>query len=273
MSLQQAASQKVLLAAHRGIAGANIPCNSIPAFQGALNQGADLIELDISRSLDGVLYVFHPGMEPVFLHSDKLISELTSTEVDRMYLVNQDHTATLWTPPRLEEVFQLLKGRCYINLDKFWTCPAEIAALVRQMGMQDQVLIKTSEDPTSIARVEEVASDLPYMVIMKEEDQLTDELLKRNVRYVGVEALFKTEDAPICQPDYIQSMRKRGLVAWANSIVYDYRAVLSAGHTDDVSIAENGELGWGWLARRGFNIIQTDWIMAADQYLRSMGYR
>ena len=57
MSLQQAASQKVLLAAHRGIAGANIPCNSIPAFQGALNQGADLIELDISRSLDGVLYV------------------------------------------------------------------------------------------------------------------------------------------------------------------------------------------------------------------------
>ena len=273
MSLQSDASQRVLLAAHRGVAGANIPCNSIPAFQGALRQGADLIELDISRSSDGVLYVFHPGMEPVFLHSEKLISELTSAEVDKLYLVNQDHTPTVWTAPRLEEILQLLKGRCYINLDKFWTCPADITALVRKLGMQDQVLIKTSEDPESISRVEEVAPDLLYMVIMKNEDKLTEALLKRKLRYVGVEALFQNEADPICQPEYIQTMRKRNLVMWANAIVYNYKAVLAAGHTDDISIAESEEQGWGWLARRGFNIIQTDWTMAADHFLHSIGYR
>lgn len=273
MNIQQAASTKVLLAAHRGVAGGNIPCNSIPAFQGALRQGADIIELDISRSLDGVLYVFHPGMEPVFLHSDKLISQLSSAEVDALHLMNQDHTSTVWTPPRLEEVLTLLKGRCYINLDKFWTCPDEISRLVRSMNMQDQVLIKTSEDPQAIDRVEEVAADLPYIVIMREKDGLTDELVKRKMRYIGVEALFETEDAPICQPEYIQSMKDRGLVAWANSIVYDYRAVLSAGHTDDAAVAEGGEHGWGWLAKRGFNIIQTDWPLMADHYLRSIGAR
>ena len=271
--IQQAAQNRVLLAAHRGVAGGNIPCNSFPAFQGALRQGADIIELDISRSSDGVLYVFHPGMEPVFLHSEKLIPSLTSSEVEKLRLVNQDHAPTEWGVPRLEEILKLLKGRCYINLDKFWTCPQEIATLVRSMGMQDQVLIKTSADRESIVRVEETAADLPYMVIMREKDELTDELLKRKVRYVGVEALFKTEESPICQTEYIQSMRERGMILWANSIVYDYRAVLAAGHNDDLSVSKDGEAGWGWLARRGFQIIQTDWPLMADQFLHKIGYR
>lgn len=273
MTLQQAAADRVLIAAHRGIAGGNIPCNSIPAFQGALRQGADIIELDVSRSLDGVLYVFHPGMEPVFLHCDRLISDMHSSEVEKLHLVNQDHTVTEWTAPHLEDVFSLLKGRCFINLDKFWNCPADIAALVRKMGMQDQVLIKTSASPENFSRVEEVAPDLPYMVIMREKDEWTDELIKRPMRYVGVEALFTSEGSPICQPAYVQSLRKKNLVAWVNAIVYDYKAVLAAGHTDDISVSVSGDEGWGWLTGRGFNIIQTDWSLMLDRYLQKKGYR
>ena len=55
------ARQKTLLVAHRGISGGNIPCNTIAAFDAALADGADMIELDVSRSLDGTLYVFHGG--------------------------------------------------------------------------------------------------------------------------------------------------------------------------------------------------------------------
>lgn len=52
-----------LLAAHRGVAGGNIPCNTLVAYEIALRQGADIVELDVARSADGVLFVFHPGME------------------------------------------------------------------------------------------------------------------------------------------------------------------------------------------------------------------
>jgi len=273
MLIQQAAAQQVLIAAHRGVAGGNIPCNSMPAFQAALKQGADIIELDVTRSKDGKLYVFHPGMEPVFLRSSTLIGQLDSTEVDVMRLVNQDSTVTEWGVPHLEEVLGFLRGKCYVNIDKFWDCPEEIGAMVRRLGMQDQVLIKTNASPENFARVEECAWDIPYMAIARDEDDFSDALLQRNMRYVGVEALFDQEDAPICQPAYLQSMRERGLITWVNSIVYNYRAVLSAHHTDDVAVSQDEDLGWGWLIDRGFNILQTDWPLALDAYLRRRGLR
>lgn len=267
MTIQEAAAKNVLIAAHRGVAGGNIPCNSIPAFQAALRQGADIIELDVAPSRDGVLYVFHPGMEPVFLRSDRYICEMDSWEVDSMVLRNQDSAHTQYRVPRLREVLELLRGKCYINLDKFWSCPAEISREVRELGMQDQVLVKTMVSEENFSRVEEVASDLPYMVVAWDKDDFSEDLLKRNIRYVGVEALFASEEVPICQEDYIRSMTERGMVMWANSIVYDYNAVLTAGHTDDIAVSADPDYGWGWLVKRGFNIIQTDWTYALTKYL------
>ena len=42
-----------LLAAHRGVTGGNIPCNSEAAFRAAIAQGADIVELDVSLSRSG----------------------------------------------------------------------------------------------------------------------------------------------------------------------------------------------------------------------------
>ena len=67
------AAHGVLVAAHRGSAGANIPCNTIPAFDIAMKYGARILEMDICRSTDGKLFVFHTGKEkndlliPLFL--------------------------------------------------------------------------------------------------------------------------------------------------------------------------------------------------------------
>ena len=267
MTIQEAAARRVLIAAHRGVAGGNIPCNSIPAFQAALRQGADIIELDVARARDGVLYVFHPGMEPEFLRCGKYICEMDSHEVDAQVLRNQDGAHTQYRVPRLREVLELLKGKCYINLDKFWSCPAEISKEVRELNMQDQVLVKTMVSRENFERVEEVASDLPYMVVAWDHDDFSEELYRRNLRYVGVEALFATENVPICQEAYVRSMAEKGMVMWANSIVYDYNAVLTAGHTDDIAVSTDPDYGWGWLVDRGFNIIQTDWPLALKQYL------
>ena len=206
MTIQEAAAQKVLIAAHRGVAGGNIPCNSIPGFQAALRQGADIIELDVAPSRDGVLYVFHPGMEHVFLRSDRQIIEMDAHEVDSLVLRNQDGAHTPYHVPRLREVLELLRGKCYINLDKFWSCPAEISREVRELNMQDQVLVKTMVSEENFARVEEVASDLPYMVVAWDRDDFSEELLRRKIRYVGVEAATYIMENGLCLEEFYNEL-------------------------------------------------------------------
>ena len=53
-----------------------------------------------------------------------------------------------------------------------------------------------------------------------------------------------------------------------NAIVFNYRTVLSAGHTDDISL-KDPELGWGWMVRHNFDIIQTDWARELSLYRAS----
>ena len=77
-------SGTILAAAHRGVSGANVPCNTKLAFNIAVAQGADIVELDVSKSRDGKLFVFHPGMEKAHLNIDCSLSEMTASEIEKM---------------------------------------------------------------------------------------------------------------------------------------------------------------------------------------------
>ena len=67
--LYEKAKEKIIVVAHRGMFAGNIPCNTLPAYNAALTEGADMIEIDVEMSGEGKLYIFHPGMEPPFLCS------------------------------------------------------------------------------------------------------------------------------------------------------------------------------------------------------------
>ncbi len=51
--------------------------------------------------------------------------------------------------------------------------------------------------------------------------------------------------------------------------MYSSRVPLAAGHNDDISLTGDPEDGWGWLAKKGFDIIQTDWTHHCVNYLRN----
>lgn len=272
-NIHEAAAKHILLAAHRGVSGGNIPCNTLEAYEIALRQGADIVEIDIARSADGALYVFHPGMESAHLRSTKLIRDMTAEEVAALRFVNQDGVPTECRVSTIDEVFELLKGRCIVNIDKFWTAMPEITAAVRRHGMEQEVIVKTSADPKWFDQLEQVAPELPYMPIISQEDVCTEALAGRRINLIGAEVLFKTEDAPVASDAYIADMHRRGLLLWVNAIVYNYKAVLAAGHSDDVSMAQNPDDGWGWLADKKFDIIQTDWTLPAHLYYAERGLR
>lgn len=260
-----------LIVAHRGVSGGNIPCNTIAAFDAALLQGADMIELDVSRSLDGTLYVFHPGMEWPQLLSEKRISELHDEEVAQLRFVNQDNTPTQFRVSRLEDVLRHLKGRCYINIDKFWEHVGPIMEVVRSLDMTDQILAKAAYSESVVRETMRLAPEVNFMLILYEKDDYTEDMLKLKeegkLNYVGAELVFKRESSEFATQEYIGRMHDKGLVVWSNAIVYNYKDVLSAGHNDDVSVSHDPELGWGWLVDKGYDFIQTDWPMPLKMFM------
>lgn len=267
--LTRADGSSMLIAGHRGVSGANIPCNTLAAYQIALLQGADIVELDVSRSRDGVLYAFHPGMEAAHLRTPRMISSRSSRSVNRLRFVNQDNVKTHYSVSTLEQALTFLKGKCCINVDKFWTHPQEISAMIRKCGVEKQVIVKTKPSRRNFDAVEKYASDFMYMSIISETDDCSEELLRRSINYIGAELLFSSDSSPVVSEEYIRLMHDRGLLLWGNSIVYDEKANISAGHTDDVALWQDMAAGWGWFKDRGFDILQTDWVQMAREYLNA----
>ena len=257
------------LVAHRGVCGANIPCNSIAAYKIALLQGADVVEIDVSKSKDGKFYVFHPGMEHVFLRSDRLISDMDSSEVDKLFLVNQDAVVTSYKVPTLKEVLALLKDKAYINVDKFWTDVEGITREIKEAGVEKQVIVKTYVDEKSLEAVKKYAPDVMFMPLIWAKDTVTDKLLEEGVNVIGAELLFDEDSAPCASDEYITSMHEKGLLVWMNSIIYNEAAVISAHHTDDGSLTGDPDKGWGWMLDKNADFIQTDWLLMLKDYINN----
>ena len=268
-SLQEQALQSTLITAHRGLTCGNIPGNTLESFDAALVQGADMIELDVSNSKEGELFVFHPGMEYAFLGSDRRLYDMTADEIANLRFLNIDRTPTQYPLYKLDDALEHLKDRCYINIDKYWDNPERITHALKRHDMMDQVVIKSSYSDQVVKVLEELASDIPFIVITRDTDDCTDILKKKNIRYVGAEVLFSDENVPVASDEYIRKMNAENLIVWANSIVYNHKAVLAAGHNDDISIVGRMDEGWGWLLDKKFNIIQTDFPLSLRMYMNS----
>ena len=248
--------------------GGNIPCNTIPAFEASLKQGADMIEIDIEMSMDGKLYVFHPGKERDHLFFNGSLRRMTSDEIAGLRYANYDNLSTQFPINTLEEVLETFKGRCFINVDKFWSHPKEIYDTIKRYGMIDQTIVKSSPTDKGFEILKELAPDIPYFAVVSGSHPLHEVLMNSNVNYVGVEVNFKQEDSEVASHEFIEKMHHDGKLVWANAIVFDYKRQLAAGHSDDTAICGDPEKGWGWLARRGFDLIQTDWTGMLVQYLK-----
>lgn len=266
--LRQKAKENIIVVAHRGAAGGNIPCNTLAAYEIALKQGADMLEVDVSCSKDGQLFLFHPGMEIQHLNRFISLSHLKLDTVTKMHYVNYDRTATQFTIADFDSFLEQFKGRCYINIDKFWDNPQKIYEAIKRHGMIDQMLVKSSLSDKVLRVLEEVAPELPFMPIIRRDHHAHERLLRSNVNYVGVEILFKNDDEYLASDDFIEKMHNDGILCWANSIIYNHKEQLAGGHSDDSALTQSEDYGWGWLADKGFDFIQTDWPMMLIDYLK-----
>lgn len=265
----------VLIATHRGMVTGNIPHNTLPAFETAIRHGTDMIETDLTMCKDGTIVIFHPRQEKNHLGLDVHIDEMTVEEVKQLRYLNDCRAATDFGILTLDEFLEIYKNRCLINLDHGWHFFPEMLHAVRKHGMEEQVLIKTpmkcKEDLQYAQIIEKIAPDMMYMPIYKNEDLLTETLEEMNVNFIGAELVFEEENNILATEAYMRRHHEKGRLLWCNSILYNCKKPLSGGHTDDVSVSVDPDLGWGWIIDRGFDIIQTDWTLALRTYLNERG--
>lgn len=268
MNLLEKSKENIIVVAHRGAAGGNIPCNTIAAYEIALKQGADMIEADVSCSADGKLFLFHPGMERPHLNKLTSLKHKKFSSIQKIKYVNYDNTPTQFGIDSFDDFLEQFKGRCFINIDKFWGNPEKIYQAVKRHGMVDQILVKSKLNKNVTGILEELCPELPFIPIVSEEHPSHEELKKMNINYIGAEVLFEKEDSQLASKEFIDMMHRDGKLVWVNSIIYNYKEQLSGGHSDDSALTVSEDYGWGWLADRGFDFIQTDWTMMLVDYLK-----
>ena len=118
-----------------------------------------------------------------------------------------------------------------------------------------------------------IAADMPFLAIVRNERDLRA-IRRRKLRHVGVEALFSDASSPFATREWIERQHRAGQVVWANAIIYDYKVQLVAGRSDDRATAGGDPEGsWGWLADLGYDLVQTDWLLACSLFLERTGRR
>ncbi len=126
-----------LIIAHRG-ASAYAPENTLAAFDLAHRQGADMIELDVQRSADGVLVVFHDLTTERWDVHNRPVAQCSLAELRRLDLGGE-------RLPTLAETLDLARG-CGIALNvelKVEGIGQQCATMLGEFGMHEQTIISS----------------------------------------------------------------------------------------------------------------------------------
>jgi glycerophosphoryl diester phosphodiesterase len=158
-----------VVVAHRGASTA-FPENTLQAFEGAVAAGADVVELDVRLTADGVPVVLHDLDVGVTTDGAGPVHELTLAELKRLDASAGRGPRT--EVPTLHEALRLLSGRCGVDVEVknlpgegSFDSPREAAAeatlrALDEVGFEGPVLV-SSFNWLSIERVREVRPDVP----------------------------------------------------------------------------------------------------------------
>ncbi len=155
--------------AHRGDR-VHCPENTLPAFEKALADGADILETDLHVSRDGVFMCIHDGTLDRTTNGSGAVEELTLDELKRVNAAYGRREFEGATIPTLKETAEILSGNCALALElksDAFLDPRVVETFVTELahlGIRDRVLL-LSFSPERLRAVAEQASGLPCGLI------------------------------------------------------------------------------------------------------------
>ena len=146
--------------AHRG-ASARFPENTLAAFRAAIEAGADMCELDVQITRDGALAVIHDDKVDRTTDGNGAVAAYSLAELKRLDAGVRFGSQFKGEPvPTLEEVFDLMAGRCGLNIElKAPGVELGVSELIRRRGAIGSSLV-SSFDWEALARLRHMAPEI-----------------------------------------------------------------------------------------------------------------
>ncbi len=159
--------------AHRG-ASAYFPENTLVAFQGALDFGADMIELDVQCTSDGSVVVFHDEKISRCTNGRGRIADFTLAGLQKLDAGSWfDRKFRGEKIPTLADVLDLCRNKIAVNIEIKTEAVTDAAGggieekclqLVQSAGMDGHV-VYSSFDPRALRHLRQIDSAAPIAVL------------------------------------------------------------------------------------------------------------
>ena len=138
---------RILVNAHRGD-WRHAPENSLRAIRNVIAMGADIVEIDIRKTRDGVLVLMHDATVDRTTNGQGYIHELDYDSIGALFLRNGAGIITQHKVPTLKAALLAAKDHILIQPDyKCTNCLDDIARLLKETGTDDQVVFGVKKNP------------------------------------------------------------------------------------------------------------------------------
>lgn len=256
------------IVAHRG-AWHGAPENSLAAIAAAIEAGYDVVEIDIRRSADGQFFLLHDDTLLRMAGIDVAPETMTLDALMQLTLRDRDGgpdaPMTAERVPSLAQVFELTRGRIFIDLDvKHVDMLPEVTAAARAMGVADEVDLKA--DLRTRADLDWITSAiLPHGVPFMAKTHLQEPDADAQLALLDTLGPFMSE-LSFARFDQLAAatarMQSKGIAAWVNTL----EVVVNPGFGDNLALTDPQAV-WGRLIDAGVSAIQTDEPEALKAYL------
>lgn len=146
----------VRVIAHRGASG-YAPENTMASFKKALELKAEMIELDVHLTKDGVAVIMHDGKTDRTTGVKGEIKEMTYEEIQKLDAgswYSKDFAGE--KVPTLQEVLEWASGKIQVNIEiKAPGCEKIVVDLINKYDMKNTVIV-TSFDHTILKKIKDL---------------------------------------------------------------------------------------------------------------------
>ena len=241
-----AAFAQVVVISHRG-EHLHHPENTIPAFQAAVDAGADFFELDVRTTADGKLVLMHDATVDRMTGGKGEVAQMAFEDLRKLQVgVSLGPGFAGTRIPTFDEVLAFAHGKIGFYIDSKRISAADAVAAVRRHDMEDRVVVYGS--PAYLKQVGELAPGMKLMPEAGNPGALRSLVETLHLRVAAF-------DAGDFNDRTIQVARS------AKVDIY----------VDRLGAADN-PAGWQDAVDRGAAGIQTDHPAELVQYLKSKGY-
>lgn len=261
--LTESSSFKIWLCSHRGNTQKGIeegvPENSLKAIAHAITTGADIVELDVRSTSDGVLVLMHDKTIDRTTNGSGSLSGISYEQLKQYKLKDSEGNVTEERVPTLEDALKQGKGKIYFNLDiANKDIPVrKIASLIETLQMEDETLLYVSTDKSYASDLQAANSNLLLHPMVKGSDDIT----YFSSRISGVQ-VFQLSTSDAISGTLVKEIKDKGGLVFSNIV----------GGNDTNMIAGNYS-GLVNMINKRIGLVQTDYTELADVYLKSKGYR